>query len=105
MLFYLKVLRVYYRSVLSLTLPISALVLAAPLLMGTPLPSPLFLAVVQKMASFPALIYLIGQFRPQQYWLYRNLHLAPWQLWAGVIVLDTLLLSVAHRLLAFLVAL
>ena len=41
--------------------------------------------------------------RPNQYWLYLNLHIAPWQLWVGVVLLDTVGFSVLVVLLRQLV--
>lgn len=100
MLRYLRPLGLYYQSVAPFTLGVSGLILAAPLLLDNPFPGPLGVGLGQQLASVPVLIYLIGQFRPQQYWLYRNLHLAPWQLWTGVTLLNLVVLTVAHQFLA-----
>ncbi|MBT2557180.1 hypothetical protein J7E24_05245 [Hymenobacter sp. ISL-91] len=91
---YPRVLALFYRSVLPLTGLLSAIIAGADGvsagLLGTPWPPPLSAGLVLlKLSTFPLAAYLLGRMRPYQYGFYRNLHLAPWQLWAFVAVLDT----------------
>ncbi|MBO0360085.1 hypothetical protein J0X19_19145 [Hymenobacter sp. BT186] len=87
----------------------SALSLFSLLILGTSVPFgnwPLQLGVsvlLMKLVTYPVVWYLSGQMRPNQYWLYLNLHIAPWQLWAGVVLLDTGLFSGVVALLRQLV--
>ena len=66
-----------------------------------PLTASLFLT---KLATFPVVWYLSEQLRPHQYWLYLNLHVAPWQLWAGIVAVDTAVFGTVVKLLYWLAA-
>lgn len=106
---YLRALALFYRTLLPQTILLSALVLGATALgaglLQLPWPPPLGPGLVlMKLGTFPLLVYLEHRLRPHQYWFYRNLHLAPWQLWAPLVVLDTVafcaLAGVLHQLAA-----
>lgn len=90
---YPRALFLFYRT------QFSALSLFSLLILGTSVPFgnwPLQLGVsvlLMKLVTFPVVWYLSGQMRPNQYWLYLNLHIAPWQLWVGIVLLDTGLFS------------
>lgn len=104
-----RALALFYRSVLPFTAVVSAIMVGADglgaSLLGTTWPSALSPGLVLlKLSTFPVVAYLVGRMRPHQYWLYRNLHLAPGQLWAGVVVVDTLLFSGLVTLLHLLFA-
>ncbi|UYZ63499.1 hypothetical protein [Hymenobacter weizhouensis] len=73
-------------------MPLSILVVLSSWFVMGQLPR-LLPAVLLKLLTFPPVIYLTSKFRPNQYWLYRNLHLSPRQLWAGVVLADTALLG------------
>ncbi|GAB3297323.1 hypothetical protein [Hymenobacter tenuis] len=92
MTLYLKALALFYRSVLVYTLLVSGLIIGSSLLpkFGN-WPPPLVPVLLLKLLTFPPIIYLTSQFRPHQYWFYRNLHLSPRQLWGGVMLLDGVL--------------
>ncbi|MBX0288831.1 hypothetical protein K3G63_00190 [Hymenobacter sp. HSC-4F20] len=102
MVLYLKALALFYRSVLPFTLLLSGLLLVAARFYGGTWPPPVAPLLFQKLLTFPAVIYLQAQFRPHQYWFYRNLHLSPRQLWGGVIAADTLLLLLVLLVARFL---
>jgi hypothetical protein len=98
---YLRALGLFYRTVALFTGLFSLLILGVAVVgpFGTwPLPLTAGL-LLTKLGTFPAIWYLSGQLRPHQYWLYLNLHIAPWQLWAGIIALDTALFSATVGLL------
>lgn len=99
---YLKALALFYRSVLPFTLLLSGLLLAAARLYSGSWPPSVAALLFQKLLTFPAVIYLQAQFRPHQYWFYRNLHLSPRQLWGGVVATDTMLLLLALLLVRIL---
>ncbi|WP_426492717.1 hypothetical protein [Hymenobacter sp. 102] len=103
MLHHLKALALFYRSVLGYTLAVSGLIIGSSLLpMFGNWPPRLVPLLLLKLITFPPVIYLLSQFRPHQYWFYRNLHLSPWQLWGSALLLDGVvfvLLVEAARLL------
>jgi hypothetical protein len=82
-----------------------ALSLFSLLILGTSIPFgnwPLHLSgstLLMKLVTFPVVWYLSGQMRPNQYWLYLNLHITPWQLWLGVVLLDAVVFGVVVVLL------
>lgn len=78
---YPRALVLFYRSVLPFTGLCSGIVVGADGV-GARL-------LLLKLSTFPLVAYLVARMRPHHYWLYRNLHLAPWQLWAFVVLLDT----------------
>ena len=85
---YLRATGLFYRTIVPFSLFASVLVvgLIAPfggLRLGVGL-------LFSKLVTFPVVWYLAEELRPHQYWLYLNLHVRPWQLWAGVVALDTL---------------
>ncbi|MFD2785209.1 hypothetical protein [Hymenobacter rubripertinctus] len=91
---YLRALALFYRLLLPQTALLSAVVLGATWLgaglLNTPWPPRLGPGLVlMKLATFPVVAYLGQRLRPEQHWLFRNLHLSPGQLWAPVLVLDT----------------
>ncbi len=99
---YLRALRLFYRTVVPFTGVASVFIIGTAIMFGN-WPMQLRLALVlMKLSTFPVIWYLSEQLRPHQYWLYLNLHLAPWQLWAAVVALDTLgfcgLVAVLHHL-------
>ncbi|TGE06666.1 hypothetical protein [Hymenobacter fodinae] len=98
---YLRALGLFYRTVAPFAVVFSLLIFAVAAVGPFPnWPLPLTLGLVlTKLSTFSVIWYLSEQLRPHQYWLYLNLHIAPWQLWAGVIVADTLLFSAAVLLL------
>lgn len=90
---YLRAVSLFYRTVAPFVTMFSLLIVGASVLYGN-WPLRLSAAVLLvKLLTFPAVWYLWEQLRPQQYWLYLNLHIAPWQLWAGVVLADTGLFS------------
>jgi hypothetical protein len=94
---YPRALFLFYRTLLP------SLSLFSLLILGTSVPYgnwPLQLSasvLLMKLVTFPLVWYLSERMRPHQYWLYLNLHIAPWQLWAGVVLLDTLAFSAIVR--------
>jgi hypothetical protein len=103
---YLRALGLFYRTVALFTALFSLLVVGASVVGAFgkwPLPLTAGL-LLTKLGTFPAVWYLSEQLRPHQYWLYLNMHIAPWQLWAGIVVLDTVVFSVGVRLLYWLAA-
>lgn len=101
---YPRALSLFYRSVLPFTGLLSAILMGADgvgaSLLGTPWPPPLSAGLVLlKLSTFPLVAYLVGRLRPHQYSFYRNLHLAPWHLWAFVVLLDTTLFGCLVTLL------
>lgn len=101
---YLRALYSFYRTLTP------SLVVFSLLIIGTSIPFgnwPLRLegsVLCMKLVTFPLVWYLSEQLRPHQYWLYLNLHIAPWHLWAGIVLLDTALFSAAVLLIHQLVA-
>ena len=94
MLTWLRAVGLFYRSVAPFTVGISALLVGAGLLpalfddvAGGALP----LLMLLKLATVPVVWYLAEQARPHQYWFYFNLGISRRRLWAGVVLLDTLL--------------
>lgn len=100
MLIYLRAVGLLYRTMLPFTLLISGLILGSALLVGK-WPPQLFYLLLLKLSTFPVVIYLSAQFRPHQNWLFQNLHLTPRQLWAGIVVADSLLFLLLLRLAVF----
>ncbi|SNR64390.1 MULTISPECIES: hypothetical protein [Hymenobacter] len=98
---YLRALGLFYRTVAPFTVVFSLLIFAAAAVGPFPTwPLPLTAGLLlTKLGTFLVIWYLSAQLRPHQYWFYLNLHIAPWQLWAGVLVADTLLFSAAVGLL------
>lgn len=101
---YLRALGLFYRTVALFTALFSLLVVGAAVAgpfgkWPLPLTSGLLLT---KLGTFPVIWYLSEQLRPHQYWLYLNLHVAPWQLWAGIVAADTVVFSVVVSLLHWL---
>ncbi len=85
----------FYRSIAPFMLGISGLLLGAllvPALLegrgGGLLPALLLI----KLATAPVVWYLSEQLRPGQYWFYFNLNISRRRLWAGVVLLDGLVL-------------
>ncbi len=96
---YLRALSLFYRSVMPFVVAFSLLIIGTSIPFGN-WPLQLGGAVLfMKLITFPVIKYLSEQRRPHQYWLYLNLHIVPWHLWAGIVVLDTALFSGAIFLL------
>ena len=95
LLTWLRAVLLFYRSIAPFTLGSTALIIAAVLLPllheGQAAAGLLPRLVLVKLLTGPAVWYLAGQLRPQQYWLYYNLGVSRGRLWAGVAVLDGLL--------------
>ncbi|OWP61393.1 hypothetical protein CDA63_19645 [Hymenobacter amundsenii] len=91
---YLRALALFYRTLLPQTAVSSVLVLGVTglgaALLQLPWPPPLGPGLLlMKLGTFPLVAYLEHRLRPHQYWFYRNLHLARWQLWTPLVVADT----------------
>ena len=99
---YLRAVWLFYRSLLLFNLPFSLLVFGAAAMFGNWPPQLTVATLVCKLVTFPVVWYLSGQMRPHQYWLYLNLHLRPWWLWAGVVMLDLTLCATLVKLLSLL---
>jgi hypothetical protein len=90
---YLRALFLFYRTLLPSLSLFSLLILDTSVPFGN-WPLQLSVSVLfMKLITFPLVWYLLGQMRPNQYWLYLNLHIAPWQLWIGIVLLDTMVFS------------
>jgi hypothetical protein len=101
---WLRAVLLFYRSVGVFTVAISGLILGKgllPALLEGKGRGSLLLLVLIKLLTQPVVWYLAESMRPHQYWFYFNLGISRTSLWAGVVVLDTLLfIGLAVGLLA-----
>ncbi|NVO85148.1 hypothetical protein [Hymenobacter terrestris] len=101
---YRRAVGLFYQRLLPLTSLGSGLILGSAVLFGN-WPLPLNASVVlMKLSTFPLIWYVGQRTWPDQHWFYRNLHLAQWQLWAPLVVFDTvgfaMLVGLIHQLAA-----
>jgi hypothetical protein len=104
---WLQAIAIFYRSIAPAMLSVTAAMLwllwPSALGQGSD-PGRLVGLVLLKLGSVPVAWYLTEQARPHQYWFYFNMGVPRWGLWAGVAVLDVLLLVGLATLLQVLVS-
>lgn len=101
---YRRAVGLFYQRMLPLTSLGSGLILGSAVMFGN-WPLPLRLGVLlMKLSTFPLAWYIGQRTWPHQHWLYRNLHLAQWQLWAPLVVVNTVGLAALVKLLQLLAA-